>query len=101
MTLVIEARPGQSGRAPGRTTYSQTGELPDLQVLVSRPLGDGDVTVCENNGSRGGIPAVPNLDFTPAAATVAAINDLGCRAFDIGTGAAERVYSHRRFLRDR
>lgn len=85
MTLVIEARRGQSGKVVGHTTYSQTGELPDLQVLVSRPLGDGDAAVCENNGRAGGIPAVPNLDFTPDPATVAAINDLGCRAFDLGS----------------
>lgn len=82
MTLIIEARPGQSRRAVGETTYSDTGDLPDLQVLVSRPLGDGNPAVCEHDGHSGGIPAVPNLDFSPATATLAAINDLGCRVYD-------------------
>jgi len=82
MTLLIEARPGQSQSPVGQTTYSATGELPDVQVIVSRPLGDGDPTVCEHEGRSGGIPAVPTLDFAPIPATVAAINDLGCRAFD-------------------
>jgi len=81
MTLIIEARAGLSGKRPGGTTYSESGELPDLQVLVSRALGDGNPAVCEHNGHSGGIPAVPALDFADDPATVAAINDLGCRAF--------------------
>lgn len=89
MTLIVEARRGQSHNMVGTSTYSQTGELPDLQMLVSRPLGDGDATVCESNGRSGGIPAVASLDFTPDPATVAAINDLGCRAFDRGVPPAD------------
>jgi len=82
MTLIIEAQPGQSRQTVGGMTYSDTGNLPDLQVLVSRPLGDGNPAVCEHDGHRGGIPAVPTLDFSTAPETVAAINDLGCRAYD-------------------
>jgi len=81
MTLVIEARSGLSGQAPGHATYLESGDLPDLQVVVSRALGDGNPAVCEQKGRSGGIPAVPALDFTADPATVAAINDLGCRAF--------------------
>jgi hypothetical protein len=80
MTVVVEARPGVSGRRVGSSTHSPQGQTPDLQVLVSRPLGDGDATVCEADGRGGGIPAVPSLDFAPDPTTVAAINDLGCRA---------------------
>lgn len=81
MTLVIEARSGASGRPVGRSTYNEGGLLPDLQLIVSNPLGNGDAAVCENAGTDGGVPANPELDFdAPDAA--AAINDLGCRAFD-------------------
>lgn len=89
LTLIIEARPGQSGSRVGQTTYSETGDLPDLQVLVSNPLGDGNPAVCERDGHSGGIPAVPNLDFASDSATVAAINDLGCRAYDRQPNAAK------------
>jgi hypothetical protein len=82
MTLIIEARPGQSDTGVGGTTYSEAGDLPDLQILVSRALGDGGAAVCEKDGHNGGIPAVPSLDFSADPATVAAINDLGCRAFE-------------------
>jgi len=97
MTLIIEARPGQSGNPVGSSTYSATGDLPDLQVLVSNPLGDGNPAVCEQDGHSGGIPAVPNLDFASDSATVAAINDLGCRAYDrqakMAMGACTRTPS--------
>ena len=60
-----------------------------MTFRVSRPLGNGDATVCESNGRSGGIPAVASLDFTPDPATVAAINDLGCCAFDRGVPPAD------------
>ncbi|MBI3783693.1 MAG: hypothetical protein HY270_09840 [Deltaproteobacteria bacterium] len=82
LVLIMEARPGVSNRSVGGSTFSTTGGVPDLQVLVSRPLGDGNAEVCEQNGLSGGIPAVPGLDFSPDSSTVAAINDLGCRAYD-------------------
>jgi len=88
MTLVIEARPGQNGNSVALTTYSQTGAAPDLQVLVSQPLGDGNPAVCEQGGHAGGVPAVPTLDFTGDPTTVAAINDLGCRAIEPSPGFA-------------
>ena len=62
------------------SAYSPAGDVPDLQVLVSRPLGDGNPAVCEQDGRTGGIPAVPSLDVTDPTA-VPAINDLGCRAY--------------------
>ncbi|HVN85588.1 MAG TPA: hypothetical protein VMW17_12170 [Candidatus Binatia bacterium] len=80
MTLIVEARRGQSDSPVATSTYSETGQLPDLQVLVSRPLGDGIADVCEDDGHSGGVPAIPTLDFQSDAAA-AAINDLGCRAY--------------------
>jgi hypothetical protein len=81
-TLVVEARRGTAQRPVGQRTYDETGEAPDLQVLSSLPLGNGDAAVCEDDGVRGGIPAVPSLDFSDDPATVAAMNDLGCRAYE-------------------
>ena len=80
-TLIVEARQGTARRPVGQSTYRPGGE-PDLQLLVSRPLGDGDAAVCEDDGTRGGVPAVADLTFASDPATVAAMNDLGCRAYD-------------------
>ncbi|MDX2166023.1 MAG: hypothetical protein SF182_03135 [Deltaproteobacteria bacterium] len=80
-TLVVEARQGVERGRIGATTYRPDGQ-PDLQILVSRPLGDGGAAVCENDGIRGGVPAMPDLSFSSDPAVVAAMNDLGCRAYD-------------------
>lgn len=86
MNLIIEARPGSDGRPPGIQAYSETG-LPDLQILISQPLGDGSEEVCDVNpeGPNGGVPAVDPPVFSLDPRTVDAINDLGCRVND-GTG---------------
>ena len=81
-TLVVEARRGQSGRNVARNTYSENGSAPDLEVLASHAFGNGDPTVCERDGTAGGIPARPDLDFDGGQAAIDAMNDLGCRAFD-------------------
>lgn len=77
--LVVEARPGPNNRAVGQTTVSDdASELPNLQLVVSRPLGNGSTDVCDDMPPMiGGVPAVepPRFDAT----TAPAINDLGCR----------------------
>src|SRR5262249_20397915 len=61
----------------------------DLQMIVSRPLGDGSPIVCDaDRPNPGGVPAVEPFEFGSAAEIVHAINDLGCRA-DNGINAAE------------
>jgi len=56
--------------------------LPDLQVIVSRPLSDGSGAVCDADFPEvGGVPATEPFDIDNAAAAPA-INDLGCRADD-------------------
>jgi hypothetical protein len=82
LVLVVEGRPGEDNRSLG--LMSVDNGLPDLQTVVSRPLGDGNPTVCDIAPPLiGGVPGVPSLDFGNANA--AAINDLGCR-FDDGQG---------------
>ena len=85
LQLVIEARPGSERRPPGPLAYSATG-LPDLQLIVSRRLGDGSQTVCDATPPEiGGVPATSPFRFAEDAEVVAAVNDLGCRVDD-GTG---------------
>ncbi len=86
LSVIVEARPGLDGRPVGREAFETVG-LPDLQMLLSRPLGDGSPAVCDVqvDGHSGGVPAIDPPVFSNDPATVDAINDLGCRVND-GTG---------------
>jgi hypothetical protein len=83
-SLVVEGRPGASTSPLGRSAFDASGtSFPDLQIEVSRPLGNGSAAVCDRSGSMpGGVPAVdpPTFDDTPA--VIAAANDLSCRFVD-------------------
>lgn len=82
-SLVVEARAGGSGRPPGRAAFVNTGDLPDLQLILSRPLGDGSPAVCDGGAPQpGGVPGVVPFAFADAPEVRAAINDLGCRVDD-------------------
>ena len=93
--LVIEAQPGPSGAPVGRQAFMYNAHnpavLPDLQMLLSRPLGNGSPAVCDKSlPNQGGVPAVKPLDFTGTQAVADAINDLGCRVDD-GMGTPQGV----------
>jgi hypothetical protein len=93
--VVIESRPGRSRAAVGRSAYTfspnDPSMLPDLQVLLSRPLGDGSVTVCDTVlPNQGGVPGTPSLEYANDQATANATNDFGCRVDD-GTGRPQGV----------
>jgi len=83
--LVVEARNGPSNRPPGSVTFnSDPGDpnaLPNLQIVVSRPLGNGSGLVCDDGPSPpiGGVPATDPPMFGGSQASANAINDLGCR----------------------
>ena len=70
---------------PGTSTFLGV-DPPDLQVQVTRPLGDGSAAVCDNGAGEppvfGGVPGIdpPRLDEPSAIAE--ALNDLGCRFVD-------------------
>lgn len=80
-SLVVEGESGTSRSPVGRSAFvSDATSLPDLQVEVSRPLGNGSAAVCDRSGTTaGGIPSIdpPSFDETPA--VIAAVNDLSCR----------------------
>ena len=87
VSLIVEARPGPSGARPGLQGYRADG-FPDLQLIVSAPLGDGSAAVCDDTPPLiGGVPRTAPLVFGADAAAQAATNDLGCR-IDDGTGVA-------------
>lgn len=88
--LVVEGQPGRSGAPVGDSAYVPLAAgmfgWPELQVLFSRPLGNGSSEVCDKRGPQaGGVPAVPSLEFEDTASVRHAVNDFGCR-IDDGTG---------------
>lgn len=89
--LIAEAKAGQSNRLPGTQTFNPVpGELPNLHMVVSRPLGNGSALVCDNGPDPpiGGVPAVDPPMFGGSLAAANAINDLGCR-FEARTNTAD------------
>jgi len=80
-SLVVEGESGTSSSPVGRSAFvSDATSLPDLQIEVSRPLGNGSAAVCDRSGTTaGGIPAIDPPSFDETAVVVAAVNDLSCR----------------------
>lgn len=86
--LVAEGKPGPSRRAVGTRSYrwdaSDPSVRPDIEIIVSRALGNGSLAVCDNVPPfTGGVPPASGFDLTQAVSD--AINDLACRFID-GTG---------------
>ena len=84
-SIIVEAKPGASHARVGNSTYDPFG-TPDLQVQVTRPLGDGSSSVCDDMPPLlGGVPAInpPNFGSDPTIAE--RLNDLSCRFID-GSG---------------
>ena len=78
-SLVVEARPGLSGRPVGAFAYD-LGGCPDLQVQVNRPLGNPTDAVCDTQPPTvGGVPAIDPPQLEPNALACDRFNDLGCR----------------------
>lgn len=89
-SIVIEAAPGSTGAPIGTSSYDVTlVGLPDLQIQVDRPLGNGSVTVCDDPMTMpGGVPALAPPSFDDSTTTVSTVNDFACRFVD-GQGDAE------------
>lgn len=86
--VVIEGKPGTSGQALGSSTYDPSlAGFPDLQIVVSRPLGNGSTTVCDINPvpddpqapPAGGVPGTDPPSFEPTRRNIDTVNDLACR----------------------
>src|SRR5262249_37481094 len=65
--------------------YESGGMLqaPDMEAIVSRPLGDGNPAVCDTAPPMiGGVPATVPFSFASTEQALAIIADLGCRFID-------------------
>jgi hypothetical protein len=85
--IVVEVKKGISRASVGTNTFNwdpnDPEALPDLQMVSSRPLGNGSLKVCDDMpGNLGGVPAVEPPVFSGTQAVANALNDLGCR-FDV------------------
>jgi hypothetical protein len=81
-TLVVEGKPGPSRRRVGISSFNwdpwDAAVRPDLEIIVSRPLGDGSTVVCDNEPPlTGGVPASGSFDVAQPISD--AINDFACR----------------------
>ena len=89
MTLIVEAEHGAGGPPVGRNAYDAQGGAPDMEMIVSRPLGNGSTEVCDYDrfdpSKTGGIPATEPFEFSDDPLVIDAANDFGCRVND-GTG---------------
>jgi hypothetical protein len=104
--LVVEARPGQSGRLVGTVTNTDPSDpdvLPDLQIVASQPVGNGSPAVCDQGPVVfGGVPAIVPPGFDGSQATANAIKDFGCRfearSPSINACTVDRLSSDERFV---
>lgn len=83
--LIVEGRVSDPRQRVGDSAYAGDGlEPPDLQIIASRPLGNGSSIVCDAIPPElGGVPAVSDTDLDRA--SVGVLNDFGCR-FQNGNG---------------
>jgi hypothetical protein len=86
--IVVEAKGGSSGKAPGVKTFNSNpndpSARPDIQIEANRDLGNGSAAVCDIGPAPqlpiGGVPGINPPSFDPASQTVAdTLNDFGCR----------------------
>ncbi len=81
-SIVVEAKAGSSHARAGSLTFNQ-GSAPDLQIQVTRSLGDGSPAVCDDTPPIiGGVPAINPPNFGSDAFVADRLNDLGCRFVD-------------------
>ena len=78
--LVVEARPGTSGRPVGTTLLvDPTVQRPHLQIQNNRNMGNGSTAVCDIGPTGGGIPGINPPDFGPGQFISNALADFACR----------------------
>ncbi len=87
-SIVVEGRPFSFVRGAGRSTFrfspGDPSARPDMEMLLSNPIGNGSAEVCDNMlPIIGGVPSIANFEQTQEVAN--ALNDLGCRFVD-GSG---------------
>jgi hypothetical protein len=86
-SIVVEGRRGGTNTPLERSTFQWSpfdpSQLPGVQLLVSRPLGNGSNAVCDDSlPAPGGVPAIDPPVFETSQPVADAVNDLGCRFKD-------------------
>jgi hypothetical protein len=85
-SIIVEAKPGASHVRVGTSSYDEFGGAPDLQVQVTRPIGDASPAVCDDTPPiLGGVPAINPPNLSNDSNIFDRLNDLGCRFVD-GSG---------------
>ena len=87
-SIIVEAKPGASGVRVGNSAFTDGG-APDLQIQVTRPLGDASLLVCDDAPPiLGGVPAINPPTFSDDPGILDRLNDFSCRFVD---GQNEKV----------
>jgi hypothetical protein len=86
-SVIVEARRGPSGAVVGHEVFARAPFpptlRPDIQLIVSAPLGDGSAEVCDtHDGAIGGVPAAEPFGFDEHQAVTDVINEMSCRVDD-------------------
>ena len=82
--IVVEGKPGinkiENGRSIFRYNADDPTQRPDLEIEVTRALGDGSLEVCDARRPKiGGVPGINPPSFADTPKVSAALNDLSCR----------------------
>jgi hypothetical protein len=87
-SIVVEAARGVSRESVAASAFNEYGR-PDLQIQVTRPLGNGSPSVCDAlPPDAGGVPAINPPSFADSQMITDRLNDLACRFVD-GEGNPE------------
>jgi hypothetical protein len=87
-SIVVEAARGLAKKDVGSSAFNDYGR-PDLQIQVTRPLGNGSTVVCDAlPPDAGGVPAINPPSFGDSQIITDRLNDLACRFVD-GKGNPE------------
>jgi hypothetical protein len=83
-SLIVEARAGANRFNPGPNSVPYgDDQAPDMEMIVSRLLGDGSPVVCDIDGPNiGGVPATVPFMFSDSDDDFDIVHDLGCRFAD-------------------
>jgi hypothetical protein len=83
-SLIVEGRVGPNGIELGHEVFETApfdpADRPDIEVIISSPLGDGSATVCDTRDDEvGGVPAAEPFGFHPRQNITDVINEMSCR----------------------
>lgn len=83
-SLIVEGKIGPSGAEVAHEVFETApfdpADRPDIQMIVSSPLGDGSAAVCDTaDDPIGGVPAADPFAFHERQGITDVINEMSCR----------------------